>query len=53
AKDDTNVWIEKCIATIVLMMMAIDSNKSDKLYQILCKLRTVFSTMGQTVVTHQ
>nr|QJD15034.1 polyprotein [Ryegrass mosaic virus] len=53
AKDDCNVWIEKCIATIVLMMMAIDSNKSDKLYQILCKLRTIFSTMGQTTVTHQ
>lgn len=52
-KSTDNVWMEKCIALMVLITMLFDAQKSDKLYNILCRLRTIFTTMGQTVVTHQ
>nr|YP_054395.1 6K1 [Agropyron mosaic virus] len=53
AKDTNHIWTEKCIATFVLVMMMFDTDRSDKLYSTLNKLKGVFSTIGQDAVYHQ
>nr|YP_001816829.1 6K1 protein [Telosma mosaic virus] len=48
-KTGTQVQFEKIIAFMALITMIIDLERSDALFRILSKLKTVFGTMGEDV----
>ncbi|QZU26826.1 polyprotein [Rice chlorotic stripe virus] len=52
-KTELQIRMEKVIAFSVLVMMYFDSIKSDVLYNTLNKVKGVFSTLGQDVLTLQ
>nr|YP_001019191.1 6K1 protein [Narcissus degeneration virus] len=41
--------LEKIVATIALIMMIFDTDRSDAVFKILNKVKTVFSTFGERV----
>nr|YP_004940322.1 6K1 protein [Yambean mosaic virus] len=49
AKTATQVQFEKIIAFMALLTMVIDTERSDAIFKVLGKLKTVFSTMGEEV----
>nr|WIC44011.1 polyprotein [Yambean mosaic virus] len=49
AKNATQVQFEKVVAFMALLTMVVDTERSDAIFKILAKLKTVFSTMGENV----
>nr|NP_734116.1 6K1 protein [Bean common mosaic virus] len=49
AKNATQLQFEKIVAFMALLTMLIDTERSDAIFKILSKLKTVFNTMGETV----
>nr|QPJ58778.1 polyprotein [Passionfruit Vietnam virus] len=49
SKSATQVNFEKIIAFMALLTMCVDAERSDALFRILHKLKTVFGTMGEDV----
>nr|URX65488.1 polyprotein [Bean common mosaic virus]URX65490.1 polyprotein [Bean common mosaic virus] len=49
AKNATHLQFEKIVAFMALLTMLIDTERSDAIFKILSKLKTVFQTMGETV----
>nr|AIN25415.1 polyprotein [Zucchini yellow mosaic virus] len=49
AKSAVQVQFEKIIAVLALLTMCFDAERSDAIFKILTKLKTVFSTVGGTV----
>ncbi|ANA48365.1 polyprotein [Impatiens flower break virus] len=51
AKTGTQVQFEKIIAFMALITMIIDTERSDAIFKVLNKLKSVFQTMGDNVQT--
>nr|UZT04376.1 polyprotein [Bean common mosaic virus] len=49
AKNATQLQFEKIVAFMALLTMVIDTERSDAIFKILSKLKTVFQTMGENV----
>nr|AIC83445.1 polyprotein [Bean common mosaic virus] len=49
AKNATQLQFEKIVAFMALLTMVIDTERSDAIFKILSKLKTVFHTMGESV----
>nr|NP_734352.1 6K1 protein [Bean common mosaic necrosis virus] len=49
AKTQTQLQLEKIVAFMALLTMCIDSERSDAVFKILQKLKSVFGTMGEDV----
>nr|YP_009667140.1 6K1 protein [Mediterranean ruda virus] len=47
AKSNEMIQLEKVIATVALIMMVFDQERSDCVYKILNKLKGVINTMNQ------
>lgn len=51
AKSAVQIQFEKIIAVLALLTMCFDAERSDAIFKILTKLKTVFGTVGETVRT--
>nr|NP_734186.1 6K1 protein [Zucchini yellow mosaic virus] len=49
AKSAVQIQFEKIIAVLALLTMCFDAERSDAIFKILTKLKTVFGTVGETV----
>nr|YP_007001297.1 6K1 [Blue squill virus A] len=49
AKTAVQLQFEKIIAVLALLTMCIDAERSDAIFRILSKIKTVFTTMGEDV----
>nr|YP_001974439.1 6K1 protein [Fritillary virus Y] len=50
SKEAIQLQFEKIIAFMALLTMCIDTERSDAIFKILSKLKTVFNTMGEDVM---
>nr|YP_009667136.1 6K1 [Paris mosaic necrosis virus] len=48
-KTAVQLQFEKIVAFMALLTMCIDAERSDAIFKILSKLKTVFTTMGEDV----
>nr|YP_842353.1 6K1 protein [Wisteria vein mosaic virus] len=49
AKTKLQLQLEKIVAFMALLTMCIDNERSDAIFKILSKLKTIFGTMGEDV----